>query len=188
MQNVSVVLLIVAQGELILACLAGGIGVRGLYCLGGEKSGYKSIWNPACHNSWVFWIVSSQAYGSFKLAERRWNANQMIIDISTISQGKISAFTWKWNKIELVSRLHSTRFALERNPRKTFFQGNRSQNLRHVFYYPPERTETILVLLRGIGYITKADQTILPFVTQCKLPDPSELNIKRALYHLKLAP
>ena len=39
----SVVLLIVAQGELILACLAGGISVRGLYCLGGEKSGYKSI-------------------------------------------------------------------------------------------------------------------------------------------------
>ena len=50
MQNMSVVLLIVVQGELILACLAGGISVRGLYCLGGEKSGYKSIWNPA----WVF--------------------------------------------------------------------------------------------------------------------------------------
>ena len=180
----SVVLLIVVQGELILACLAGGISVRGLYCLGGEKSGYKSIWNPA----WVFWIVRSQAYGSFKLAERRWNANQMITDISTISQGKISAFTWKWNKIELVSRLHSTRFALERNPGKTFFWGNRSQNLRHVFYYSPETTETNLVLRRGIGYITKADQTILPFVTQCKLPDPSELNVKRVLYHLKLAP
>ena len=26
----------------------------------------------------------------------------------------------------------------------------------------------------------------MPFDTQCKLPDPSELNIKRALNHLKL--
>ena len=25
---------------------------------------YKSIWSPACHNSWVFWIVRSQAYGT----------------------------------------------------------------------------------------------------------------------------
>ena len=28
----------------------------------------------------------------------------------------------------------------------------------------------------------------MPFVTQCQLPDPSELNIKRALDHLKLKP
>ena len=51
MQKMIVVLLIVAQGELILAGLAGGISVRGLYCLGGEKSGYMSNGNPACHNS-----------------------------------------------------------------------------------------------------------------------------------------
>ena len=26
---------------------------------------YKSIWSPACQNSWVFWTVRSEVYGSF---------------------------------------------------------------------------------------------------------------------------
>ena len=37
-------------------------------------------------------------------------------------------------------------------------------------------------------YNKSALDNLLPFVTQSKLPDPSELNIKRALDHLKLAP
>ena len=41
---------------------------------------------------------------------------------------------------------------------------------------------------RKLAIIAKAHQTILTFVMQCKLPDPSEHNIKKVLYHLKLAP
>ena len=51
-----------------------------------------------------------------------------------------------------------------------------------------ERAETNPVLRQQIGYIAKVHQTILTFVMQCKLPDPSEHNIKKVLYHLKLAP
>ena len=50
-----------------------------------------------------------------------------------------------------------------------------------------ERAKTNLVLRQETSSITKAHQTTLPFVMQCKLPDPSELNIKRVLDHLKLA-
>ena len=50
-----------------------------------------------------------------------------------------------------------------------------------------ERAKTNLVLRQETGSITKAHQATLPFVMQCKLPDPSELNIKRVLDHLKLA-
>ena len=50
-----------------------------------------------------------------------------------------------------------------------------------------ERDETYLVLWQEIGSTTKAHQIILPFVRHCKRADPSGLNIKKVLDHLKLA-
>ena len=51
------------------------------------------------------------------------------------------------------------------NPRKTFFEGTRSQNWRHALF-----EKKLVFLEQEIGYITKAHQTITPFVTQCKPP------------------
>ena len=52
--------------------------------------------------------------------------------ISSLSKGRVSAFTWKWAK----SKHHSTiRLEVEQTPRKIFLEENRSQNLRHVLCY-----------------------------------------------------
>ena len=52
-----------------------------------------------------------------------------------------------------------------------------------------ERVDCISFFTTGNWLYNKSShQTIMHFATPCKPPDPSEVNIKRALDHLKLEP
>ena len=77
------------------SCSRGWIYVRLNLCWRPRRSRAKtreeSSWNPACHKTWVFWIVRPPVNGKFRLAERCKHVNQMLHDmLFCFSQGKIT--------------------------------------------------------------------------------------------------